>query len=229
MDVTKKKAVVLFSGGADSTTVLAIAKREGYDVYALSFNYQQRHKIELERAKLSIMDFAIKDHKIINIDLRTFGGSALTDDIDVPKNEYNKSSAIPVTYVPARNTIFLSYALAWAETIGASNIFIGANIVDYSNYPDCRPEYLSAFEKMANLATIQGLKRNAIKIHAPLINFSKAEIIKIGLELGVNYAHTISCYDPDEHGNSCGCCDSCSIRLEAFKMLNRKDPVNYVE
>lgn len=224
-----KKAVILFSGGADSSTVMALAKQQGYEIYALSFNYKQRHVIELEKALVTAKTIGIVEHKIINIDLRSFGHSALTDDIDVPKDQYGKHDFIPVTYVPARNTIFLSYALGWAEIIGARDIFIGANIVDYSNYPDCRPEYLAAYEQMANLALAGDTQNSRLKIHAPLINMSKSEIIKLGLELGINYAHTISCYDPDEYGNSCGHCDSCTIRLNAFKQLGTKDPASYVK
>ena len=224
--MTQKKAVILFSGGADSTTVVAIAKDQGYAPYALSFDYGQRHRVELARAKIAATLLKIVEHKIIEINLRVFGKSALTDDIDVPKDQLNKHR-IPVTYVPARNTIFLSYALAWAETIGATNIFIGANVVDYSNYPDCRPEYLAAFEKMANLATAIGLKNQDIKIHAPLLQMSKSDIIKTGLGFGVDYANTLSCYDPDENGRSCGHCDSCVIRLNAFKTLGIKDPISY--
>lgn len=225
----KEKAVILFSGGADSTTTVAIAKAEGYLPYALSFNYGQRHVVELEQAKAAAAHLEVLEHKIIEINLRVFGKSALTDDIAVPKDRYLQNKDIPSTYVPARNTIFLSYALAWAETIGANNIFIGANIVDYSNYPDCRPEYLAAFEKMANLATTIGIKNNNIKIHAPLLKMGKSDIIKTGLALGVDYSHTLSCYDPDENGASCGHCDSCIIRLNAFKTLGLKDPITYAD
>jgi 7-cyano-7-deazaguanine synthase len=221
-----KKAVVLLSGGIDSATVLAIVADQGFDICAISFDYGQRHVIELTKAKLIAQNNkAVSEHRIIKIDLRSIGGSALTSDIAVPENQYKATSDIPVTYVPARNTIFLSFALGVAEVIVASDIFIGANIVDYSNYPDCRPEYLQAFETMAQLATAAG---NKIKIHAPLITLSKAAIIKRGLELGVNYLETISCYNPTISGASCGKCDSCIIRQKAFEELNLKDPIIYV-
>lgn len=224
-----KKAIILFSGGLDSTTTLAIAKNQGYEVYALSFHYGQRHKIELERAKVAAEKIGVKQHRFINIDSGIFENSALTTNIEVPKDSILAPNDIPITYVPARNTIFLSFALAWAEVIKANNIFIGANIVDYSNYPDCRPDYISAFEKMANLGTEIGTTEHNLKIHAPLIQLSKSEIIELGLSLGVDYANTISCYDPDPEGNSCGHCYSCLIRLEAFAKLNVKDPVEYVK
>lgn len=212
-----KKAVLLLSGGLDSTTTLAMAKAEGYEIYALSFSYGQRHSIELELAKKIAEKYEVKEHKIAVIDLRLFGGSALTDNIEVPKNRDVSSEEIPVTYVPARNTIFLSFALAYAEVVGAFDIFIGANIVDYSGYPDCRPEYIEAFTKMANLATAATVKGDRkITIHTPLIKLSKAEIIKCGLDLGIDYSMTLSCYDPDENGNPCGKCDSCQLRKAGF-------------
>lgn len=216
-----KKAVLLLSGGLDSATTLAIAKSEGYDVYCLSFSYGQRHGVELEYAKKIAKHLGAKEHKIAEIDLRIFGGSALTDEIDVPKNRDVAQEEIPVTYVPARNTIFLSFALAYAETIGAFDIFIGANAVDYSGYPDCRPEYIEAFENMANLATkvsVEGKGRFSVK--RPLIHMTKAEIIKTGRKLGVNYDLTLSCYSPivssDNTVIPCGECDSCVIRKKGF-------------
>jgi len=220
-----KKAVLLLSGGLDSATTCVIAKDIGYQVYAISFDYGQRHKVELQKAIELAKYLDVKDHKIINIDLRLFGGSALTDNINVPKNRDTESEEVPVTYVPARNTIFLSYALAYAETIGAYDIFIGANILDYSGYPDCRPEYLNAYEKMANLAlsaTVSGDKK--INIKAPLIELSKAQIISKGLELGLDYSKTLSCYDPDDSGKPCGQCDSCQLRNKGFKDNNMVDP-----
>lgn len=223
-----KKAVILLSGGLDSATTLALAKQQGYELYALSFDYGQRHKIELEKAKTIAVSNNVKEHKIADIDLRLFGGSALTDNIDVPKNRDVNEEDIPITYVPARNTIFLSFALAYAETINAFDIFIGANIVDYSGYPDCRPEYIKAFEHMANLATAATESSdNTFKIHRPLIELSKREIIKQGLKLGVDYSKTISCYDPNEKGESCGTCDSCQLRLKGFSDNNVKDPAAY--
>ena len=225
------KAVVLSSGGIDSTTAMAIAKSRGKEIYALSFRYGQRHFIELEAAKKVARSFGVKTHKIINIDLRQFGGSALTDEINVPKhdsvNEIDEEG-IPITYVPARNTIFLSYAMAWAEVLKATSIYIGVTAVDYSGYPDCRPAFIEAFEKMANLATKTGVTKEAIlKIETPLIHLSKAEIIKTGDTLGVDYALTISCYDPDSNGKSCGRCDSCLHRIKGFKEAGIKDPTIY--
>ena len=220
-----KKAIVLSSGGIDSTTSMAIAKSRNYELYSLTFNYGQRHKIEIESAKKVADFFCVKEHKIIVIDLEQIGGSALTDNIDVPTG--NHSDEIPVTYVPARNTIFLSIALAWAEVIGSNDIFIGANIVDYSGYPDCRPEYLEAFETLANLGTKAGIQGKRINIHAPLIKMSKAEIIKKGSELGIDYSITWSCYNPRIGNKACGKCDSCKFRLKGFREAGYKDPVKY--
>ncbi len=219
----KTKAVILLSGGLDSTTVLAMIKALDYEVYALSFNYMQRHKIELEFAKKIAQKFAVHDHKIAQIDLRMFGNSALTsDDIKVPKDQ-QENTEIPITYVPARNTIFLSFALAYAETIGAFDIFIGANAIDYSGYPDCRPEYIEAFENMANLATKASINNEGkFKIHTPLINLTKPEIIKEGLKLNVDYNMTLSCYDPDINGQACNHCDACLIREKAFRNLEAR-------
>lgn len=224
-----KKAVVLLSGGLDSTTVLAIAKSEGYKVYALSFRYGQRHDIELEKAEKIAAHFGVVDHAVISIDLRRIGGSALTSDIAVPKERSisEMEQNIPVTYVPARNTIFLSFALGWAEVLGISDIFIGVNALDYSGYPDCRPEYIAAFERLANLATSAGVeKRLSFHIHTPLIQLTKAEIIKLGISLSVDYSLTHSCYDPIE-GNACGRCDSCLLRLKGFQEAGFQDTVQY--
>ena len=224
-----KKAIVLSSGGIDSTTAMAIAKAEGYKIYSLSFNYGQRHSFELKKASEVAKFFNAKAHLIINVDLRKIGGSALTSDINVPQSSiFNLQSSIPITYVPARNTIFLSLALAWAEVLEAEDIFIGVNAIDYSGYPDCRPEYINAFEKMANLATKAGVEgKSHIKIHTPLINLTKGEIIKKGILLGVDYSLTSSCYSPDKDGNPCGLCDSCQFRLKGFKEAGIKDPLNY--
>ncbi len=225
------KAIVLSSGGIDSTTAMAIAKSEGKDIYSLSFRYGQRHSIELKAAVKIAKALGAKAHKIIDIDLRQFGGSALTDDIPVPKHdilEDIKKNEIPITYVPARNTIFLSYATAWAEILKASFIYIGVTAVDYSGYPDCRPRFIKAFEKMANLATRTGItKETILKIETPLIHLSKAGIIKTGIQLGVDYSLTISCYDPDETGRSCGFCDSCLHRKKGFLEAGVKDPTPY--
>ncbi len=223
--MSDKKAIILLSGGLDSATSMAIAKEQGFIPYALSFQYGQRHIIEIEAAKKVAISLGAKEHKITQIDLRIFGGSALTDNIEVPKDrEINDS--IPITYVPARNTIFLSFALAYAETIGSFDIFIGANAVDYSGYPDCRPEYMQAFENMANFATaatIKGLGK--FKIHTPLISMTKAEIIKTGNRLGVDYSLTTSCYDPSPIGIPCGKCDSCLIRQKGFAQNGLEDPL----
>jgi len=226
-----RKAVVLSSGGIDSTTVMAIAADKGYAVYSLSFFYGQRHAYELKAAEKAAEFFGVERHMIINMDLGKIGGSALTDNIDVPKSrdEETMAGSIPVTYVPARNTIFLSYALAWAEVLECSHIFIGVNAVDYSGYPDCRPEYIHAFEKMANLATratVEGRLR--ISIETPLMNMTKAEIIKLGSSLGVDYSITHSCYDPTPEGLACGLCDSCILRKKGFREVGVKDPTRYV-
>jgi 7-cyano-7-deazaguanine synthase len=225
---TKKNAVCLLSGGLDSTTALAIAQAEGFDVHAMSFRYGQRHKVELESAARVAAAAGVKHHVIVDIDLRQFGGSALTSDIDVPKSRAieEMSHGIPVTYVPARNTVFLSFALAWAETLGAQDIFIGVNALDYSGYPDCRPEYIAAYETMANLATRAGVEgTQRLKIHTPLIELTKAQIIERGLELGVDYALTSSCYDPAPTGAPCGECDSCLLRAKGFFEAARPDPL----
>jgi 7-cyano-7-deazaguanine synthase len=225
-----KRAVVLLSGGLDSATVLAIAKREGYELYALSFSYGQRHSQELQAAARVAESIGVAKHQITEIDLRAFGGSALTAEIAVPKNRVAEemSHGIPITYVPARNTIFLSFALAWAEVLGSSNIFIGVNALDYSGYPDCRPEYIHAFEKMANLATRAGVEGSqSLKIHTPLIALSKAEIIRRGIELGVDYSLTSSCYDPSASGKPCGQCDSCVLRQKGFRECGIADPLQY--
>jgi 7-cyano-7-deazaguanine synthase len=226
-----KKAVVLSSGGLDSTTVMAIAKHAGFELYSLSFDYGQRHSFELEAARKVAETFGVNKHMVINIDLNKIGGSALTDNIEVPKAKTEESMAaeIPVTYVPARNTIFLSYALAWAEVLQSSDIFIGVNAIDYSGYPDCRPEYIDAFQRMANLATkagVQGITQ--IKIQTPLINMTKAQIIQKGIELGIDYALTHSCYDPTPQGLACSRCDSCILRKNGFDEAGIKDPTKYV-
>jgi 7-cyano-7-deazaguanine synthase len=227
-----KKAVILVSGGVDSSTILAMMQQMDYEIYAISFNYLQRHKIELEKIEQFIKNYNVKSHKIININLRSFGGSSLTDDtIDVPKysSEDELKDDIPVTYVPARNTIFLSYALGYAEVIGAHDIFIGVNAVDYSNYPDCRPEYIASFEATANLATALGVQGQKISIHAPLIKMTKSEIIATGLALGVDYSKTISCYDPASSGVSCGACHACLLRLQGFAANDIVDPIAYLK
>ncbi|GAA2505889.1 7-cyano-7-deazaguanine synthase QueC [Streptomyces thermolineatus] len=224
-------AIVLLSGGLDSTTVLAIAKDQGCTPYALSFRYGQRHSIELEAAQRVAQALGVARHVIADIDLRVFGGSALTADIEVPKHEALadvEGTGVPITYVPARNTIFLSFALAFAETVGASDIFTGVTAVDYSGYPDCRPEYMDAFATMANLATKAGVEGTSkIKLHSPLIALSKADIIREGLRLGVDYSLTSSCYDPDEQGRACGQCDTCLLRLKGFAEAGVKDPIQY--
>ena len=228
----KNNAVVLLSGGLDSTTTLAIAQKEGFEVYALSFDYGQRHRVELDRAREIAQNFAVIDHQIMTIDLRQFGGSALTDSIDVPmhRDEKEMSAEIPITYVPARNTIFLSFCLAYAEVKNAQNIFLGVNALDYSGYPDCRPEFIAAFEKLANLATKAGVEgKEKLKIHTPLIQLTKAEIILKGLELGVDYSLTHSCYNPSDDGASCGSCDSCLLRLKGFNDAGFEDPIVYKE
>jgi 7-cyano-7-deazaguanine synthase len=228
----KKKAIVLSSGGIDSTTVLAIARSEGYEIHCLSFRYGQRHAIELKAAENIAKIYDAKRHLIVDIDLSVIGGSALTDKIDVPKGRTVKeiSKEIPITYVPARNTIFLSYALAWAEVLGISDIFIGVNALDYSGYPDCRPEYIESYEHMANLATKAGVEgKTRLKIRTPLINMSKAEIIQKGIELGVDFSRTHSCYDPTSEGLACGLCDSCLLRKKGFHEAGIQDPTKYVD
>ena len=222
------KAVILLSGGLDSTTCLAIAKNQGFDLNALTLNYGQRHDFELKSAQKIVDHFKIKNHSVVNINLAQFGGSALTDEIDVPKDRSeSEMTDIPITYVPARNTVFLSLALAWAETINAFNIFIGVNVLDYSGYPDCRPEYIAAFEKTANLATKAGVSGERFKIHTPLINMKKSEIILNGLKLGVDYSLTSSCYDPLKNGGPCGHCDACILRLKGFQEADAIDPLSY--
>src|SRR5579884_2631345 len=226
----QKKAVVLLSGGLDSTTTLAIAKQEGFAAHALTFRYGQRHGIEVQAAREIAQKLGAAQHVIVDIDLRLFGGSALTSDSPVPKGRSTEEmgSGIPVTYVPARNTIFLSFALAWAEVLSAWDIFIGVNALDYSGYPDCRPEYIAAFERMANLATKAGVEgQGAVKIHAPLISLTKAQIIQRGLAAGVDYGLTTSCYDPAPAGEACGQCDSCQLRLKGFKEAGAQDPIAY--
>ena len=224
----QKKAVILYSGGLDSTTCLAIAREQGFAPYAISFSYGQRHQQELEVAKRNARPMGALDHLLVEFDLRKMGGSALTSDLAVPKGGV-EDNEIPVTYVPARNTIFLSFALGWAEVLGSFDIFIGVNALDYSGYPDCRPEFIQAYETMANLATKAGVEGSGrLKIHTPLISLTKAEIIRKGLSLGVDYALTHSCYDPAEDGAACGLCDSCRLRLKGFAEAGVTDPVRYV-
>jgi 7-cyano-7-deazaguanine synthase len=225
-----RPAVVLLSGGVDSTTCLAIARTEGFAPHALSFRYGQRHARELESARAVAKALGAKAHFVADIDLRLFGGSALTAELEVPKHgeQPEAGSGIPITYVPARNTIFLSFALAWAEVLHASDLFVGVNAVDYSGYPDCRPEYIAAFETMANLATRDGVEGKVrYRIHAPLIRLTKGQIVRRGLELGVDYSLTHSCYDPDPAGVSCGLCDSCRLRLKGFAEAGVADPIRY--
>lgn len=226
---TQRPAVVLLSGGLDSTTTLAIARHEGYELNAISFSYGQRHQHEIVAAQRIAKLAGVRRHVVVDIDLRQFGGSALTSEIAVPKHDSVEQigTAIPVTYVPARNTVFLSFALAWAESLPASDIFIGVNALDYSGYPDCRPEYIEAFQRMANLATKAGVEGHGIKIHAPLIHLTKAEIIRRGLELGVDYGLTTSCYDPSLAGAACGHCDACLLRLKGFAENAAADPASY--
>jgi 7-cyano-7-deazaguanine synthase len=223
-----KRAVVLVSGGLDSATTLAICGQDGFERYALSFDYGQRHRLELDAARSVAASLGVRDHRIAKIDLRVFGGSALTDNIAVPKKrEIGGESKIPVTYVPARNTIFLSYALAWCEVLGAADIFIGANAIDYSGYPDCRPEFIAAFERLAAVATKAGVEGTKFRIHAPLISMSKADVIRKGGELGVDFSLTHSCYDPSADGLACGECDSCRLRLAGFRDAGLPDPIAY--
>ena len=222
MQQANKKAVVLVSGGLDSATVLAIANSDGYQCYALSMDYGQRHRIELEKAKQVSQAIGAMEHKVVRIDIGAFGGSALTDEnIDVPEQQ---EQGIPITYVPARNTVFLSVALAWAEVLGANDIFIGANAVDYSGYPDCRPAFIESFQKLANVATKAGVEGEQINIHAPLIDLSKDQIISKGVALGVDYGLTLSCYNPNSNGKVCGVCDSCRIRQAGFSVAGVPDP-----
>jgi 7-cyano-7-deazaguanine synthase len=224
-------AVVLVSGGIDSTTTLAIAIAGGYEAYALSFDYGQRHQIEMKAARRVAKSLGAKEHRVARIDLRVFGGSALTDNLAVPKNrsETEIAHGIPVTYVPARNTIFLAYALAWAEVVSAKDIFLGVNAIDYSGYPDCRPEFIEAFENLANLGTKVGVEGERFRIHTPLIKSSKAEIIGKAIELGVDLSLTHSCYDPSPEGLACGECDSCLLRLKGFREAGMKDPIRYAQ
>jgi len=225
-----KKAVILLSGGLDSATCLAIAIDSGFLPYALSFRYGQRHEFELDSAKAVSKSMGVEEHIILDIDLRAFGGSALTDDIEVPKDrdETNIKNEIPVTYVPARNTIFLSFGLAYAETLRANDIFIGVNALDYSGYPDCRPEYIASFQHMANLATKAGVEEKSdTNIHTPLIDLTKSDIIKAGLNLNVDYGLTHSCYDPEQNGYSCGHCDACQLRIRGFEKVGLSDPIKY--
>lgn len=224
-------AVLLLSGGLDSTTMLAYALERGFDVHAMTFRYGQRHAAEIEAARRVARHYQVNDHVVVDIDLRTFGGSALTADIDVPKDRapHVMADGIPITYVPARNTIFLSFCLAWAEVLGASDIFIGVNALDYSGYPDCRPEYVAAFERMANLATRGGVEGSTpIRIQTPLLDLTKRQIVELGRALGVDYAMTVSCYDPSESGEACGHCDACTLRLKGFAEAGTRDPAAYV-
>ncbi|WP_459557953.1 7-cyano-7-deazaguanine synthase [Lacunimicrobium album] len=230
--MTMKKAVVLVSGGLDSATTLALAMAEGYEVFAISFDYGQKHRFELESAAKVCESLGVSKHVVFTLDLSAFGGSALTSAIEVPKdrNEAQMNAEIPITYVPARNTVFLSVALGWAETLGACDLFIGVNAVDYSGYPDCRPEFIEAFEKLANLATKSGVEKTQTwKIHTPLISLTKGEIIKVGLNAGVDFGLTHTCYDPAEDGRSCGHCDACLLRLKGFANLGMSDPAKYVQ
>ena len=221
-----KKAVILLSGGLDSATILALAKQQGYICYALSFNYGQRHSAELNAARHIAEHSRVVDHKVVHLGLDAFGGSALTDtSIAVPDHH---EEGIPITYVPARNTVFLAFALGWAEVLGAFDLFIGVNAVDYSGYPDCRPEFIKAFETLAQLATKAGVEGQRFTIHTPLIDLSKGQIIRLGLDLGVDYAHTISCYSADENGRACGVCDSCRLRKAGFEAAEVDDPTFYL-
>ena len=224
----KPRAVVLLSGGLDSTTVLAIALSQGFETYAMSFRYGQRHVVELEKAAEVARRLGAARHTVVDVDLRAFGGSALTSDVAVPKGRSaaDMSHGIPITYVPARNTIFLSFALAWAEVLGSSDIFVGVNAIDYSGYPDCRPEYIAAYERMANLATKAGVEgAQKLTIHTPLIRLTKAQIIKTGLDLGVDFSMTCSCYDPGPNGEPCGGCDACVLRAQGFAASGIPDPL----
>jgi 7-cyano-7-deazaguanine synthase len=225
-----EQAVLLLSGGLDSTTMLALAVQQGFEVHAMTFRYGQRHSSEIEAARRVASHYGVRDHVVVDIDLRTFGGSALTADIDVPKDRTDDAIAhgIPITYVPARNTIFLSFCLAWAEVLGASDIFIGVNGLDYSGYPDCRPEYVAAFQTMANLATRGGVEGTTpIRIQTPLLRLTKREIVQLGVSLGVDYSLTLSCYDPTSEGVACGHCDACQLRLRGFSEAGVADPAPY--
>ena len=225
----RKRAVVLLSGGLDSATVLALAKEQGYEVHALSVDYGQRHRVELTAAQQIARAAGVAQHRLVRIDNAVFAGSALTDNIDVPKSrsETEIADRIPETYVPARNTLFLAYALAWAETLGATDIFIGVNAVDYSGYPDCRPEFIAAFEELANRATKSAVEGKRLKIHTPLIHMSKAEIIRAGTRAGIDYSLTCSCYDPAPDGRPCGLCDACQLRQKGFREAGLIDPLPY--
>jgi len=228
MSKCNKKAVLLLSGGLDSATVLAMAKHEGYECYALSFDYGQKHCAELDASKRVASLLGATEHQILHLDLNVFGGSALTDDaIKVPAAQKGASEGIPVTYVPARNTIFLSMALAWAEVLKADDIFIGVNAIDYSGYPDCRPEFIQAYEVMANLATKVGVEGSHLNVHTPLINLTKAQIIQLGVKHGVDYSITVSCYAANKEGNACGVCDSCELRRQGFEHAGIPDPTHY--
>lgn len=226
---TPRRAVVLLSGGLDSVTTLALARSQGFDLYAMTFLYGQRHAVEARSARAVAVTMGVEAHREVVIDLRAFGGSALTDSIAVPKGRLPEEMAhgIPVTYVPARNTVFLAYALAWAEVVGAADIFLGVNAQDHGGYPDCRPEFIEAFERLANLATKAGVEGRSVRIHAPLVSLSKAEIIRSGLALGVDYSRTSSCYDPSPDGVACGQCDACLLRRAAFAEVGISDPVSY--
>ena len=231
--MNREKAVLLLSGGLDSTTLLALATSEGHAVHALTFRYGQRHSAEIDAARKIAAHYRVVQHAIADIDLRMFGGSALTADVEVPKNRsVHEAAGIPVTYVPARNTIFLSFALAWAEVLGAFDIYIGVNARDYSGYPDCRPEFIAAFQRMARLATRAGVESKdepPLRIRTPLIDLSKREIIELGVRLGVDYSLTISCYDPGESGEACGHCDACQLRLQGFHEAGSEDPIRYLD
>jgi 7-cyano-7-deazaguanine synthase len=230
MSESVKRAVVLVSGGLDSATTLAVARSQGFECFALSFDYGQRHRFELEAAGRVCAASEVSRHVVFDLNLRAFGGSALTDDIDVPKDrdEAEMQQSIPITYVPARNTIFLSIAMGWAETLQSTDLFIGVNAIDYSGYPDCRPQFIDAFTQLANLATKVGVEGDdGWKIHTPLLSLTKAEIIRRGIELGVDYSLTVSCYDPDQQGRSCGRCDSCQLRLQGFETAGLSDPLDY--
>ena len=230
MSAAALPAVLLLSGGLDSTTMLAYAIGQGYDVHAMTFRYGQRHSAEIDAARRVATTYEVKNHVVVDIDLRTFGGSALTANIDVPKGRSDEAigHGIPITYVPARNTIFLSFCLAWAEVLNASDIFIGVNALDYSGYPDCRPEYVRAFQHMANLATRGAVEGSTpIRIQTPLLDLTKREIVQLGLSLGVDYSVTLSCYDPSGAGDACGHCDACRLRLKGFEEAGMRDPASY--